>query len=81
MKNPFLKYVMKNEKKEDIFHSSAYGVAQNGAGMGAASTQSFRERRAIEQNRQNIGGYDRSRIMNGASMNGPRPKIYTPPNK
>lgn len=79
MNNPFLKYLMKDDKKEDIFHSSAYGVAQNGAGMGAASTQSFRERQKIEENRQKVGGYNRSGIMGSAAANGPRAKTYTPP--
>ncbi len=80
MKNPFLKYVMK-EKKEDIFHSSAYGRAQSGAGMGSASMQSFRERQAVQANRQNIGGYNRSGIVGNATQNAPRPKTFTPPEK
>ncbi|MDO4612383.1 MAG: hypothetical protein Q4B29_02925 [Candidatus Saccharibacteria bacterium] len=80
MNNPFLKYVMK-EKKEDIFHSSAYAKAQSGGGMGAVSAQSFRERQKIENNRQNIGGYDRSGIMGTAAQNSPRPKTFTPPPK
>ncbi len=37
-KNPFLKYVMK-DKKEDVFHSSAYAKAQSGDSIGAASAQ------------------------------------------
>ncbi|MDO4507896.1 MAG: hypothetical protein Q4B65_00675 [Candidatus Saccharibacteria bacterium] len=78
MNNPLLKYVMK-EKKEDIFHSSAYGKAQNGGSIGTASMQSFRERQEIEAKRQNIGGYDKSGIMGAAAMNGPRAKTYTPP--
>lgn len=78
MKNPLLKYVMK-EEKEDIFHSSAYGKAQNGAGIGAASVQSFRERQAIEANRQKIGNYGSSAIANNMIGNGPRAKTYTPP--
>ena len=49
MKNPFIKYVMKDEK-EDIFHSSAYGKAQNGGAMGVTSAQSFSERMKIEKN-------------------------------
>ena len=77
-KNPLFKYVMK-ENKEDVFHSSAYGKAQNGASMGAASTQSFAERRRIEQNRQVVKGYGHSGLLNQASANGPRAKVYVAP--
>ncbi len=70
--NPLLKYVMK-DKKEDIFHSSAYGKMQ-GASMGATSAQSFNKRREIDKNRQNIGGYTSSGIANNAIKNGPKAK-------
>lgn len=80
MKNPFLKYVMK-EKKEDVFHSSEYGKAQSAEAMGAASTESFGERMKMEQNRRIVQGYNDSRIVNGAYANGPRAKKYVPPEK
>lgn len=80
MKNPFLKYVMK-EKKEDIFHSSAYGKAQNGGTMGAASVESFEERMKVDKNRQIVRGYNDSRVANGMYANGPRAKQYVPPEK
>ena len=57
MKNPFLKYVMK-EKKENIFHSSAYGKAQNAGAIGAASVEGFEARMRIEKNRQIVHGYN-----------------------
>ncbi len=79
MNNPFLKYVMKNDKKEDVFHSSAYGKAQNGGSMGASSTQSFAERKAVHENRKIVGGYSKSGILGQAAANGPRPKVFTPP--
>ena len=63
-KNPFLKYVMK-DNKEDIFHSSAYAKAQNGGGIGAASSESYQVRVKINENRQNIKGYGDSEIMSG----------------
>lgn len=79
-KNPFLKYVIK-DKKEDVFHSSAYAKAQNGASMGAASIESYQARVNINQNRQAVRGYNESHIMRGVGVNGPRAKTYTPPEK
>lgn len=61
MKNPFLKYIMK-EKKEDIFHSSAYGKVQSADAMGTASVETFDERMKVERNRQIVRGYNDSRI-------------------
>lgn len=78
MNNPFIKYVMK-EKKEDIFHSSAYGKAQNGEAIGAASTEGFNDRMKIDRNRQIVKGYNDSRVVNGAYANGPKAKKYVPP--
>ena len=80
MKNPFIKYIMK-EKKENIFHSSEYGKAQNAENMGVASTESFEERMKIEKNRQIVRGYNDSRVANGVYMNGPRAKQYVAPEK
>lgn len=75
--NPFLKYVMKDDK-EDIFHSSAYAKAQNGGSMGAASTQSFADRQRMEQNRTMIRGYASSGTANNMIANGPRPQAVAP---
>lgn len=80
MKNPFLKYIMKDEK-EDIFHSSAYGKAQNGGSMGVASSTSFNERMNINRDRQVVRGYGDSKLANQNIGNGPRAKQYTPPEK
>ena len=77
-KNPFLKYVMK-DKKEDVFHSSAYAKAQSGEGIGVASTQGYQARVNLDRNRTTVRGYDESEIMTGAKANGPRAKKYTPP--
>jgi len=79
-KNPFLKYVMK-DKKEDVFHSSAYAKAQNGSALGAASTESYQVRVNVYQNRSKVRGYGDSELMRGARMNGPKAKTYTPPEK
>lgn len=75
MKNPFMKYIAK-EKKENIFHSSAYGKAQSAGALGATSTESFEERMKVEKNRQIIQRYNDSRIVSGAYSNGPRAKKY-----
>ena len=80
MKNPFMKYIAR-EKKENIFHSSAYGKAQSAGALGTTSTESFEERMKVEKNRQIIQGYNDSRIVNGAYSNGPRAKKYIPPEK
>lgn len=77
-KNPFLKYVMKDEK-EDVFHSSAYAKAQSGAAMGATSSESYQVRVNVSQHRTRVRGYGESGIMTGARMNGPHAKTYTPP--
>lgn len=78
-KNPFLKYVMK-DKKEDVFHSSAYAKAQNSS-IGVASTESYQVRVNMNQNRTRVRGYDESEVMTGAKANGPRAKKYTPPER
>jgi hypothetical protein len=76
--NPLIKYLAKN-KSEDVFHSSAYAKMQNGSSIGAASSQSFAERKRMEENRQRIRGYRDSGLMSRAAANGPRPKVFTPP--
>lgn len=78
MKDFILKYV-KKDKKENIFHSSSYGRAQNGTVMGAASTETFHDRRQIDQHRKVIQKYGDSRIASSGAMNGPHAKPYVPP--
>lgn len=75
-KNPFLKYLIK-EQKSDIVHSSAYGKAQNSTGMGVASTQSFSERMETEQNRKMVRKYNESRVTQQAFSSGAKAKAYT----
>ena len=77
-KNPFLKYMMKDEKK-DVFHSSAYAKAQSGETIGSASVEDFRVRVNVNQNRQIVRGYRDSKIMTDANKNAPKAKAYTPP--
>lgn len=78
MDNLILKYV-KKDKKENIFHSSAYARAQGKANFGVASTESFDKRRQLDHNRQVVRGYGESRIANNAAINGPHAKPYVPP--
>lgn len=59
-----LKYAMKNDKKEEIFHSSGYARAQAGDNFGAAGGETFDARRDIETDRKYIQGYKNSRITN-----------------
>ena len=49
------------------FHSNGYAVAANGDQLGAVSSESFSQRQQINQNRQIVGGYNRSAI--GQSYN------------
>lgn len=65
--NPLINRVIKAQrvKKQDFFHSSAYGKAQNGGAMGATSTEGFAARRWMEQNRTLVRGYNDSEVMHG----------------
>lgn len=74
----FSKYVMKDENKSEIFHSSAYGQAQNGESLGSASTESFETRRNQDQNRQFIQGYNSSKVMGSAFSPAARPATVKP---
>lgn len=79
-KNPLLKYVMK-AKKEDVVHSSAYGKAQSGGGIGVASTQSFAKRMEIEKKRNLVRGYGDAGVVGQArAASGVRAKKYEPQN-
>ena len=81
MRNPLLKFVM-HEKKTDVVHTSAFGRAQNGRGMGATSAQSFSERMKVEKNRKRVRGYNDSRVVTQAyGAVGVRAKKYIPPEK
>ncbi|MBR3122265.1 hypothetical protein IKF28_02355 [Candidatus Saccharibacteria bacterium] len=68
---------MKKENEKDVFHSSAYAKAQSGAAMGVTSSQSFADRRRMEQNRRIVQGYGDSRVANSAFSNGPKAKTFS----
>ncbi len=79
MGNPFIKYIDR-EKRENVFHSSAYGVTQSGGNIGVASTESFAERQKIEKNRKIIRGYNDAKIVSQArAQSGIKAEIYMPP--
>jgi hypothetical protein len=54
------------------FHTSGYAQVANGSRVGSTSTMSFERRQQIDQNRQRVGGYQRSAI--GRTTNEFRPK-------
>lgn len=64
----FSKFVIK-EKKDDVVHSSGYGVAQNGGALGASSGVSFSERMRINNNRSRVKKYGDSKIANQFQTN------------
>ncbi len=46
----------------DVAHSSGYANAQNAGSFGAASTESFAERREIDENRSVVQGYRQAQV-------------------
>jgi hypothetical protein len=58
------KFAMKNDKKDEFFHSSAYGSSQNEGSIGTASTGlTMAERKAIEEKRKFVQKYNNSKIF------------------
>ena len=57
-------FAMKNDKKEEFFHSSSYGTAQNAGNIGTASVgMTMEERKAIEAKRKFVQKYNNSKIF------------------
>ena len=79
MNNSILKYVMRKEKKSNVFHTSSFGVAQSGDGIGASSSQSFSDRMKIDRSRQTVRGYEDAEIVRGTRNTELRAKPYEPP--
>lgn len=52
-------------ERGQVFHSSGYAQVQNGGSFGAASGESFAERRAVDERRRFVQGYNNARIMRG----------------
>lgn len=55
----------------DAAHTSGYAMVQNGNHIGASSTQSFSERRAIDHNRTMVQSYRDSMVATGGNV-GPK---------
>ena len=58
--------LMNVRDKSKVFHSSGYARSQSGTSFGAASTESFAERRTVDENRKFVQRYNNARITNGA---------------
>ena len=57
-------FAMKNDKKDEFFHSSSYGSAQNAGGIGTAAVgMTMEERKAIEAKRKFVQKYNNSKIF------------------
>jgi hypothetical protein len=57
-------FAMKNDQKDEFFHSSSYGTAQNAGNIGTASTgMTMDERQAIEEKRKFVQKYNNSKIF------------------
>jgi hypothetical protein len=78
MSNLVLKYVMRDEGKKDIYHTSGYAKMHGGDNMGAVSAETFAQRRAVEAGRKYVQGYRNSRVIGGAMPVG-MAKTYVPP--
>lgn len=60
-----VKYAMKDDKKEEIFHSSGYARSQSGDNLGAAAGgETFSTRHSINDDRKYIKGYGDSKLTN-----------------
>ncbi len=58
------KFTMKNNQKDEYFHSSSYGSAQNSGNIGTASVGlTMEERKAIESKRQFVAKYNESNLF------------------
>ena len=61
-----MKYVMKDDKKSEILHSSVYAQAQSGENIGAAAGGiDVAKRNALEKQRKFVKGYRDSSLMQG----------------
>lgn len=69
---------VRGEKRaEDVLHSSGFARVQNGDNIGTASGESFDERRAIDEHRRFVKGYQNARLVRGA-YTAERARTYVP---
>lgn len=59
----------------DVAHSSEYANAQNNNNFGATTSESFEQRREIDENRQIVQGYKQSMVAQQVNTT-PRAKTY-----
>jgi len=70
------KHIVPDDKS--LFHSHGFAKLANGEQIGSSANISFNERLTIENNRQLIGGYNKSAI--GNTYSAVRPKTVDGPN-
>ena len=72
-------YVMKDDKKSEIFHSSGYAEAQSGEKIGTASSGlSMAKRKALEEKRQFVQKYNNSGMLSESFSNRKMTKRFNP---
>ena len=69
-------WLTRNDKAENLVHSSGYAKEQSGANIGAAGGESFAERQALEQKRQFIQSYKNSQLASRRQNRYDRAKSY-----
>jgi hypothetical protein len=73
-------FTIKEDQRDDFFHSSGYGAAQNSGNIGTASTGlTMSERKNIEEKRQFVKKYNNSQIFS-STLNLRHSKPYVPTN-
>lgn len=65
------------KRAEDVLHSSGFAQVQSGGNIGASSGESFNERRAIDEHRRFVKGYENARLVRGA-YTAERARAYVP---
>ena len=65
------------KRAEDVMHSSGFAQVQNGGNIGVSSGESFDERRAIDEHRRFVKGYENARLVRGA-YTAERARTYVP---
>ena len=72
-------FTIKEDQRDDFFHSSGYGAAQNSGNIGTASTGlTMSERKNIEEKRQFVKKYNNSQIFS-STLNLRHSKSYCVP--
>ena len=69
--------VQGEKRVEDVLHSSGFAQVQNGNNIGASSGESFAERRAIDEHRRFVKGYENARLVRSA-YTAERARTYVP---